>query len=102
MGLVVIIYYETTINQIFKIIMNVKQLKELIMDLPDNMEVIIQRDPEGNSYSPLDDADPNCIYLQQLNEVYSTLWDHHDAMMEKEEWDEFIQRPKTLVLSPLN
>jgi hypothetical protein len=82
--------------------MNVKQLKELIMDLPDNMEVIIQRDPEGNSYSPLDDADPNCIYLQRLNEVYSTLWDHHDAMREKEEWDEFLQQPKALVLSPLN
>jgi hypothetical protein len=82
--------------------MNVKQLKELIMDLPDNMEVIIQRDPEGNSYSPLDDADPHCIYLQRLNEVYSTLWDHNAAMMEKEEWNEFLQQPKTLVLSPVN
>ena len=82
--------------------MNVKQLKEIIQDLPDDMEVIIQRDPEGNSYTLLDDADPHCIHLQRSNEVYSTLWDHDDAMMEKEEWDEFIQRPKTLVLSPLN
>ena len=82
--------------------MNVKQLKEIIQDLPDNMEIIIQRDPEGNSFTPLDDADPNCIHLQRSNEVYSTLWDHNDAMMEKEEWEEFLQRPKTLVLSPLN
>jgi hypothetical protein len=82
--------------------MNVKQLKEIIQDLPDDMEVIIQRDPEGNSFTELDDADPHCIYLQRSNEVYSTLWDHNDAMMEKEEWEEFLQRPKTLVLSPLN
>ena len=82
--------------------MTIKQLKEIIQDLPDDMEVIIQRDPEGNSFTPLYDADPHCIYLQRSNEVYSTLWDHNDSMMEKGEWEEFLQRPKTLVLSPLN
>lgn len=82
--------------------MTIKQLKEIIQDLPDDMEIIIQRDPEGNSYTELDDADPNCVYLQRSNEVYSTLWNHDEAMMEKEEWEEFIQRPKTLVLAPHN
>lgn len=82
--------------------MTIKQLKEIIQDLPDDMEIIIQRDPEGNSYTELDDVNPHCIYLQHSNEVYSTLWNHDEAMMEKEEWEEFLQRPKTLVLSPLN
>ncbi|MFT7273462.1 MAG: hypothetical protein ACI9V1_003000, partial [Spirosomataceae bacterium] len=33
--------------------MTVKELKELLQTLPDNMEVILQSDAEGNSYSPL-------------------------------------------------
>lgn len=33
--------------------MTVKDLKKLIKDLPDDMPVILQKDPEGNGYSPL-------------------------------------------------
>lgn len=33
--------------------MNVKQLKEILVDLPDEMEVVLSKDGEGNDFSPL-------------------------------------------------
>lgn len=33
--------------------MNVKELREVLADYPDDMEVIVQADAEGNGYSPL-------------------------------------------------
>jgi hypothetical protein len=36
--------------------MKVKQLKKLLEKFPDNYEVVISSDGEGNSYSPLADA----------------------------------------------
>jgi hypothetical protein len=36
--------------------MKVKELKELLNDYNDEDIVILQKDSEGNSYSPLDDA----------------------------------------------
>ena len=32
--------------------MNIKELKELIKDLPNDMEIIIQKDSEWNGYHP--------------------------------------------------
>lgn len=34
--------------------MNVKELRQLLEDVPDDMLVIVQKDGEGNGYSPLD------------------------------------------------
>lgn len=34
--------------------MNVKDLKNAIENLPDDMDVIIQKDSEGNGFSPLE------------------------------------------------
>ena len=42
-------------------IMNVKNLKEAIANLPDEMEVILQKDSEGNGYSPLSGADADAV-----------------------------------------
>lgn len=36
--------------------MNVRELKDIIEHLPDGLEVILARDAEGNSFSPLCDA----------------------------------------------
>ena len=43
--------------------MNVKELKEQIANLPDDMEVVLQKDAEGNGYSPLSGADPDAVYI---------------------------------------
>ena len=48
--------------------MKVKQLKNLLNDFDDNMEVIVSRDEEGNGFSPLYVVEqgyylPDCDYF---------------------------------------
>ncbi len=46
--------------------MTVKELREALVDLPDDMPVIMQKDGEGNGYSPLYCADgDNNSYLAE-------------------------------------
>ena len=40
--------------------MNVKQLRLLLERLPDDMEIILQKDAEGNGFSPLSGG--RCMY----------------------------------------
>lgn len=85
--------------------MNVKDLKELIKNLPDDMEVILQKDSEGNGYSPLDDVDSNCVYIAESTwsgDVISLDWTAEEACMTDEEWAETQTKTKSLVLSPVN
>jgi hypothetical protein len=85
--------------------MNVKELKALLENLPDEMEVILQKDAEGNGYSPLSDADADCVYLPETTwygEVYSTRWTADDAAMSDEEWNDILEKPRALVLCPVN
>lgn len=82
--------------------MNVKELKEIIDNLPDDMEVILQRDAEGNGYEGLRCVDPDCL-MREFGyecEVYSTEWSADDAGFEEDEWEEFKKQPRVLVLSP--
>ena len=86
--------------------MNVKDLKSLINDLPDDMEVIIQKDSEGNGYSPLSGCDPDSIYIPEntwSGECYFTEWSAEDVDMESDEWDKLKEDNKrSLVLYPVN
>jgi hypothetical protein len=85
--------------------MNIKELKEAIENLPDEMEVILQKDSEGNGYSPLAGADPNAVYITETTwsgDVYSMDWSAEDACMDEEEWDDLKEKPKCLVLYPTN
>lgn len=43
--------------------MTVKELKEILKDCNDNDLVVLQKDAEGNGYSPLDGADDNSVYI---------------------------------------
>lgn len=85
--------------------MKVKRLKELIAGLPDDMEIILQRDSEGNSYSPLACADSNAVYVPEntySGEVYSLTSNAEDTCMEEEEWEKVKAMPRCLVLAPKN
>lgn len=43
--------------------MTVQELREMLDGLPDNMLVVLQKDAEGNGYSPLSGVDSvNCVY----------------------------------------
>lgn len=85
--------------------MNIKELKEKINNLPDEMEVILQKDAEGNGYSPLSGADPEAVYVPDSTysgEVYSMNWSADDACKTDEEWEEMKAKPKSLILHPVN
>jgi hypothetical protein len=85
--------------------MKVKELKEAIEDLPDDMLVVLQRDSEGNGYSPLSGADPGGIYVAEntySGEMYSDDWTADDCCLEDDEWDALKKGDRTLVLHPVN
>ena len=85
--------------------MTIKELKEAIANLPDEMQVILQKDSEGNGYSPLAGADDNAVYIPETSyngDVYSLDWTAKDACMETKEWKKIKSKPKALILFPIN
>lgn len=79
--------------------MKVKELKELLKNVPDDLEVYLQHDPEGNYYQSLDIIDTNRIYVD--GDVYYTGWSADGACMKEDEWEEFKnQHKRCLVLVP--
>lgn len=86
--------------------MNIKELKEYIKNLPDDMEIILQKDSEGNGYSPLEGGDSECIYEAETTwggEVYSLEFGAEGNGFEEDEWEEIKTNfPKVLVLFPVN
>ena len=85
--------------------MNIKELKEAIKDLPNDMEIILQKDAEGNGYSPLRGADPDSVYIAETTwsgEVYSMGWSADDAAMSDEEWAAIKSKVRALILFPVN
>ena len=89
--------------------MTIKELKYEIANLPDDMEVIISKDSEGNIFSPLCDIDSNWTYVASTTwdgEIFSMELSDEDACDEydlsPEEWEEIKRKPKCLILSPTN
>ena len=90
--------------------MNIKDLKKLVAEIPkemDNAEVILQKDAEGNGYSPLAGVDTNAVYVPDSTwsgDVYSKDFSADDNCMEKDEWEKIKANPKLqcVVLFPVN
>lgn len=85
--------------------MNVAELKKAIADLPDEAQVILQKDAEGNGFSPLEGADPDAVYVPDSTwsgEVYDPNWSADDACLDVVEWERLKARPRCLVLYPVN
>jgi hypothetical protein len=85
--------------------MTIKDLKEAIQDLPDDMLVILQKDAEGNGYSPLAGADSDAVYIADSTwsgDVYDLSWTADEADMDEDEWEEMKQKEKALILYPVN
>ena len=59
--------------------MKVKELKEKLKDIPDDFEVILSKDGEGNDYSPL--AEIDLIHYAPENNWYG-------YVIDKMDWDE--------------
>lgn len=85
--------------------MKVKELMELLATFDQNADVILQKDAEGNSYSPLQGADHDAVYVADTTwsgTVYSTDWTADDADMDEDEWKLLKKRGRCVVLFPVN
>lgn len=87
--------------------MTVSELIEELKKLPPDSQVILQRDSEGNGYSPLYAVDGNAIYRPETTwsgEVFSTNWTFCDADFDSQaEWDSFkASNQRCCVLAPVN
>ena len=85
--------------------MTVKQLIKKLQELPPDSQVVIQRDSEGNGYSPLCGIDGDVIYRPDNSysgEVFSTKYSADDAGFDsEEEWEEFKNtNPRCCVVYP--
>lgn len=84
--------------------MKIRELLEVIKNLDPEMECIIQKDAEGNGYSPLSGADPDCIYIATKSwygEVYDATMTADDAEMDSDSWEAMLKKPRCLVLHPV-
>jgi hypothetical protein len=87
--------------------MKVSELIEALQEMDPDMEVIMQKDGEGNGYSPLSGADPDGIYVAESTwsgEVYDASWTAVDAGFDgyEDEWEELQKGPRACILFPVN
>lgn len=86
--------------------MTVRELQEFIKDLNPTMEVILQKDAEGNGYSPLCEAAANSFYVPEntwSGEMYNYDWTADEADADEGEWLTMKQQSRpALVLVPTN
>ena len=81
--------------------LTVKSLKEIIANLPDDMEVVVQRDSEGNGYKTAYAADPDCVWSPDGESIFSTNYSASDNCMEEDEWETLKKTaPRVLVIAP--
>ena len=85
--------------------MKVKELIAALVAADPDAEVILQKDAEGNGYSPLHVCDDNAVYVPDSTwsgDVYSLEWSADDAGMSETEWAEIASKPRCVVLAPVN
>lgn len=85
--------------------MKVKDLIRELQLIDPELDVIIQKDSEGNGYSPIAGTDENCIYIAETTwygDVYDSTWTADDADMGEEEWAKILEKPRCVVLYPVN
>jgi hypothetical protein len=85
--------------------MKVKELLAALAKADPEAEVILQKDAEGNGYSPLRGADLKAVYVAEntySGEVYPTTGRASDHCLTQAEWVEMKKRPRCVVLYPIN
>jgi hypothetical protein len=81
------------------------ELAAVLLKHPD-VELILQKDAEGNGYSPLCGVDFDVVYIPDntwSGAVYDTRWSAEDAAMDEDEWKIVLQQARMhAVLHPVN
>lgn len=82
-----------------------KELLEELKGVDPDAEIVLQKDAEGNGYSPLAGVDENAVYIPDSTwsgEVYSTEWSAYEACMSEDEWNGIKAKPRCVVFFPVN
>jgi hypothetical protein len=85
--------------------MKVSELVAALREVNQDAEVILQKDAEGNGYSPLYIVDGDAVYAPETTwsgNVYSCGWSAEDADMQPDEWAAILAKPRCVVLAPVN
>lgn len=81
------------------------ELAMILLSKPD-VELVVQKDSEGNGYSPLSGIDYDVVYVAQntwSGECYDTRWSAEDADMDEDEWEELKSKHAGFaMLCPVN
>lgn len=85
--------------------MLVKDLMEVLQELDPDTQIILQKDGEGNGYSPLY-AHGMAYYVADTTysgTVYNEDWGADDCCLDQDDWLEMrTENPRVLVLAPAN
>lgn len=86
--------------------MKVKQLIAMLKKADPNATVVLQKDSEGNGYSPCCGAE-SAVYVPEntySGTVYSLSYSADDNCMEEDEWEKLKEsnKNKCVVLWPVN
>lgn len=86
--------------------MKVKELKKLLEGVDDERIVIMQKDGEGNGYSPLDNIDSNSVYIPDSSWSGEVKYEKLTPTLEsfgytEEDCDDGTGEP-AVVLTPIN
>ena len=85
--------------------MKVSELIINLKNLNQDSEVILQKDAEGNGYSPLSVIDGDAVYIPDSTwsgDVYDMTWSAGDACMDDDEWRGVQAMPRCVILAPVN
>lgn len=85
--------------------MKVKDLIKELKTYNQEAEIILQKDAEGNGYSPLAGGDNQCVYIPDSTwsgEVHSLLDSADENCMKEDEWQEIKKKGACVVLYPVN
>lgn len=85
--------------------MKVIELIAALQQMDPECEVILQKDAEGNGYSPLAGADGLAVYVPDTTwsgEVYDVELPADEHCMTEEEWEAVKAKPRCVVLWPVN
>lgn len=83
----------------------VKELIERLQSVDENLIVIIQKDSEGNGYSPLSSIDDECVYEADSTWSGEVGYAKLTLELEQQGYDENDLRPDgipALILCPVN
>ena len=84
--------------------MKVKELIEELKNLNPEADVVLSKDGEGNSYSPVDSIGIGYYipWNSYSGDFYNETWDADECCMDEQEWNEMRELNNAIVLWPTN